>query len=114
MDFKLLDDVLEKTLKNIIDASFNGVIDEIFLTSSYDQSEIDSLVENGCLGVVRLHSNKRYTSYTLTHNGKHYFENKAKFLTQKRKAERKENRRYWITTSIAVGALIIAIIALFV
>ena len=26
-----LDDVLEKTLKNIIDASFNGVIDEIFL-----------------------------------------------------------------------------------
>ena len=114
MDFKLLDDVLEKTLKNIIDASFNGVIDEIFLLTSYNQSEIDSLVENGYLGIVRLHSNKRYSSYTLTHNGKHYFENKEKFLTQKRKAERKESRRYWITTSIAICALIIAIIALFV
>ena len=114
MDFKLLDDVLESTLKKILDASFNGVIDEFFLPTYYNQSEIDGLVDNGCLSVVRLHSNKRYSSYSITHNGKHYFENKEKFLMQKRKAERKESRRYWITTSIAIFALIIAIIALFV
>ena len=114
MAFKLLDDILEETLKKIIDASSKGVIDEVFILPSYNQSEISSLVENGCLDVVNQSVNSRYTSYRLTHNGKYYFENKEKFLMQKRKAERKESRRYWITTSIAIFALIIAIIALFV
>ena len=116
MDFTLLDEALEQTLKEFTKKTFYGVLGDIVLQPcEFSNEEINALVEKGYLRVSKANDfNRTFSTYTLTHNGKHYFENKEKFLTQKRKAERKESRRYWITTSIAICALAIAIIALFI
>ena len=108
----ILENNLEELLKKILE-EYKG--EPLMINGSFcEKHEIKELFDKGyvCGSVF----DKMMWIYTIepTQKGKYYFENKEKFLMQKRKAERKESRRYWITTSIAICALIIAIIALFV
>ena len=43
-----------------------------------------------------------------------HFENKEKFLANEKQNKQKENVRYWITTGLSIGALVVSIIALIV
>ena len=116
---ELLDKYQEEQLLKIIEARESqkresGV--EAVLFNDFNNKTVSTLVKKGYLVRKDMYSK---VWYDLTYKGEHYFEDKKLFLDEKKHIEKKENKRYWITTGIAIisglialGALIVSIIAI--
>lgn len=113
----ILNQNLEKLLKRLIDLNQ----DEICIRGDFCQkTEIDELIRQHYFKYQDISdSGGWYYIINPTQQAKYYFENKEKFLHEEKQREQKDNKRYWITTGIAImsglislGALIVAIIAL--
>ena len=115
---KILNEDSEQLLRKLLDKY--KIDNYIFLYALNESpSVINDLIENGMLKRTAPTKNGTSQIVVLTQNAKYYFENKERFLKDIKEEERRRNKRYWITTSIAIisglislGALVVAIIAL--
>lgn len=122
----ILDENLEKVLEKLLNQYRESVMkltDAPLIISQRDcdKSEISALFEKGFFEGTCPDERSLIWHYSVrpTQKARYYFQNKEIFLQEQKCKERKENKRYWITTGIAImsglislGALIVAIIAL--
>jgi len=105
---KLLDEELEETLSELILCSkkeYGGVIRN---RQGFDLCKIAALIQQGYCKNSAIHRE----NIVLTHKGKRYFRDKEIYERQLKKEKTVENMRYWITTAIAIAALIVSIISI--
>ena len=106
----------------ILDTNFERVLPQILEKPKEEYDEIDvtnlsqeiicELINMDYIsgGFARINSNKVFVK--VTYKGKNYFDNKKSFLKRERWTKIGEWVRYGITTAIALGALIVSIIAI--
>lgn len=110
---EILDENLEKLLKELLDKcpKDNFIFLYSLYNSGYSQIEIQALIDKGML---RRTENTKGKSeiVTFTQESLHYFENKDKYIKSQNSERLKANIKYWITTSIAILALIASVISI--
>ena len=77
----------------------------------YRGNTVASLLKGGYIQTNKILHKDRYF---LTHKGEYYFDNKETYINQLQKDKKKESIRYWITTGIAIAALIVAIVSIII
>lgn len=109
--FISLDKKLENTLRELIEQSFNGCIEQFHITESdFDANEIQELAKCQYISITDTRTLSE-TSWlvSLTYNGKNYFAHKQEYVRINRNHKIIEWLRYGITTAISIAALIIAL-----
>ena len=107
---EILDENLEKLLKELLDKypKDNYIFLHSLYNSGYSQIEIQALIDKEMLH--RTDNSKGKSEVVIfTQESLHYFENKEKYINSKKSEARRSNRRYWITTSISILALLASI-----
>lgn len=114
----------EETLQRIIEQSNANIkkagrVDINCTADGFERSIIDYLIHIGFLRNVLKENNFGLYGVSPTEQGKNYFRKKEDFLeTQKlnkikaEKIEKKEDRKFWISIGISIGAFIIATLTL--
>lgn len=112
---KNLEVLLEKLLKKYGEQVLKFTDKPLMINQAdCDKSEITALCDMGYFDGTYRDSIAWYYFVTPTQKAKYYFENKEKFLANEKQNKQKENVRYWITTGLSIGALVVSIIALIV
>lgn len=110
-DFYLLDQHMKTVLKKLCVLTKNGMDKEVEVSSpDYVEEELKLLQRYGYISLLNA-SNLCEWRYlvTMKYDGVHYNELEKVY----KKEKRKENVRYWITTSISILALILSGISLY-
>ncbi len=117
--FELLTDSEEKCLQYLLDRKDNvgfDNFDEIYFEdidetqSGFKNIHFSSLSTKGYIEATFRYDR---VNYFLNASGVDYFKEKSKYLKSEKKKANRETRRYWITTGIAILALLLSVVSIF-